>query len=62
VKQPYGTVQSFRTGVADQLKNAAKRSGRVPDEVRREFLFDRFLARCSPSRGDRGWSKMARTC
>jgi hypothetical protein len=54
VKQPYGTVQSFRTGVADQLKNAAKRSGRVPDEVRREFLFDRFLARMFAEPG-RAW-------
>jgi hypothetical protein len=45
VKQPYPTAQSFRNGVSDQLKNVAQRSGRPPDEIRREFLFDRFLAR-----------------
>jgi hypothetical protein len=45
VREPYGTAQGFRAGVTDQLKNAAKRSGWEPDQVRRVFLFDRFLAR-----------------
>jgi hypothetical protein len=45
VKQPYPTAQSFRTGVSDQLKNVAQKSGRLLEEVRREFLFDRFLGR-----------------
>lgn len=45
MKQPYPSVQSFRAGVGDQLKNVARKSGRPLGEVRREFLFDRFLYR-----------------
>jgi hypothetical protein len=45
MKQPYPTAQAFRAGVGDQLKNVAQKSGRALEEVRREFLFDRLLAR-----------------
>jgi hypothetical protein len=41
----YLTAASFRRGVGDRLKQAANARGRPVLEVRREFLFQRFLAR-----------------
>lgn len=45
MKEPYRDERGFRTGVGAQLKNAAQKAGRDPNEIRREFLFQRFLTR-----------------
>lgn len=44
-REGYSSPLAFRTAVADRLKTAARRQGRRPAELRREFLFQRFLAR-----------------
>jgi len=41
----YATAAAFRRGVADRLRQQAAARGRPVLELRREFLFQRFLAR-----------------
>lgn len=40
----YATASAFRRAVEDRLKSEAKERGRNQNEVRRQFLFQRFLA------------------
>ena len=40
----YATANAFRRGLEDRLKREAKATGRSMEELRREFLFQRFLA------------------
>jgi len=40
----YATANAFRRALEDRLKQEAKLRGRPLDELRREFLFQRFLA------------------
>lgn len=40
----YTTATAFRRAVEDRLKREAKARGRPLEELRREFLFQRFLA------------------
>ena len=40
----YATANSFRRAVEDRLRAQAKSRGRSLEELRREFLFQRFLA------------------
>jgi hypothetical protein len=41
----YATAAAFRRGIADRLKQEAEARGRPVRELRREFVFQRFLAR-----------------
>ena len=40
----YATANAFRRALEDRLKSEAKARGRALEELRREFLFQRFLA------------------
>jgi hypothetical protein len=40
----YATANAFRRALEDRLKSEAKARGRSLEELRREFLFQRFLA------------------
>ena len=50
----YATATAFRRAVEDRLKREAKARGRPLEELRREFLFQRFLALVF-SAPDRPW-------
>jgi hypothetical protein len=41
----YASDEAFRRAVADRLRTQAQRCGRPVNQVRREFAFQRFLAR-----------------
>ncbi|GAB3421213.1 hypothetical protein [Flindersiella endophytica] len=40
----YATPNAFRRALDDRLKSEARSRGRALEELRREFLFQRFLA------------------
>jgi hypothetical protein len=42
---PYRTPAAFRSAVDARLKSQARRESRTFAELRREFLYQRFLAR-----------------
>ncbi len=49
----YPTAKDFRQAITQRIKTQAARNGRPANELRREFLYQRFLARVfHPSSGD----------
>ncbi|MFV0428257.1 MAG: hypothetical protein ACK5KO_02335 [Arachnia sp.] len=40
----YGTAQAFRRALEDRLKAEVRNRGRPVEQLRRKFLFQRFLA------------------
>ena len=58
--EPYRNAAAFRNGVETRIKAEARASSlRSVEQVRRQFLLQRFLVRSSPSRTAVGFSKAA---
>lgn len=52
--KPYASAREFRIGVNAQMKRVARQLDRPPQEINREFVLQRFLARVF-SKPDAGW-------